>query len=90
LGTLWSSELLSWLPPVPPNSDSSPTLLQIALILHRVRDDDKTFTPLALELNSAREQLGHKMTAVTPCLACGIIRIRTLHSTPSPEIENDY
>jgi hypothetical protein len=55
-----------------------------------VRDDNKAFATLALELNSAREQLGHKMTAVTPCLTLDILRIHAVHAFPPPEIENDY
>jgi hypothetical protein len=59
-------------------------------ILRRIRDDDKAFAALALELNSAREQLGHKMTAVTPRLTLDILRIHAVHAFPPPEIENDY
>jgi hypothetical protein len=68
-----------------------PMRLAMFVILRRVRDDDKAFATLALELHSTREQLGHKMTTVTPCLiALDTIRIHAFHPSPPPEIENDY
>jgi hypothetical protein len=67
------------------------TPLEVLLVLCAIRDDDKAFATLALELNSTRAQLGHKMTTITPCLiARDIMRIDAFHASAPPEIENDY
>jgi hypothetical protein len=71
--------------------DSLPTRRKSVLVLRAIRDDDKAFATLALELHSTRAQLGHKITAVTPGLiAHDIIGIIAIHASPPPEIENDY